>query len=143
MHEAYQQVTESDESGPRMQEDYIKKRTSLKNRLAAAGNWYGLRESFSIGLLALVPVGGLYEIHNQRIESLPEPVFTHLLDVLSEFRGDYLHKLGEAASIIIESAVFQYREPHRTCFMQTSEAFVRDLSYHSTELVRVVEQMYF
>ncbi|KAK4998246.1 hypothetical protein LTR66_002488 [Elasticomyces elasticus] len=159
MHEAYQQVTESDESGPRMREDYIKKRTSLKNKLAAAGNWYRLRESFSIGLLALVPVGGLYEIHNQRsvgcafcsgyglivprVESLPEPVFTHLLGVLSEFRGDYLHKLGEAASKVIESAVFQHREPHRACFMQTSEAFVRNLSYDSTELVRVVEHMHF
>jgi hypothetical protein len=51
---------------PGYRRDLKAERKSLQNRLYAATHWNTLREEFSVGIIALVPVGGDSHIQDQR-----------------------------------------------------------------------------
>jgi hypothetical protein len=42
-----------------------------------------------------------------RVEKLPTPIFTLFMDVLYEFRGDFLHKVSELVSRHIHDILYR------------------------------------
>jgi hypothetical protein len=46
--------------------NYWQMHKSLQNRLFASHNWHLMRQKFTVGVIALVPTGGQFNIHNQR-----------------------------------------------------------------------------
>lgn len=95
-------------------DEYQKKLSSLKVRLRDGRNWYTMQQRLPPGILALVPTWGDYQIQNRefvpspplcvnfliqiRVERLSIPLFTLFLDVLIEFRGDFLRTVSELVS---------------------------------------------
>jgi hypothetical protein len=92
------------------------KRKMLQNRLHAATNWNTLREEFSIGIIALVPIGG--EFQNQRLvvqdaawdetkthslEYLPSRPFKTFISLLKELRGKFVCEAAKLLSLRIEA----------------------------------------
>ena len=47
-------------------ETHVVERKALKNRLAVARNWLQAVKRFKLGIIALVPTGGVFQIQNQR-----------------------------------------------------------------------------
>jgi hypothetical protein len=81
--------------------------------LAAGRNWHALQQSFSIGVLALVPTGSESGIQNSecvhlltarhvadsfRIERIPAAVFDAFLNLLAEYRGGFIESVSSAVS---------------------------------------------
>lgn len=95
-------------------DEYQKKLSSLKVRLRDGRNWHKMQQRLSPGILALVPTRGDYQIQNRelvssptsfvnfliqnRVERLSTPQFSLFLEILIEFRGDFLRKVSGLVS---------------------------------------------
>lgn len=69
MKEAYPHIDRRPEDAGKIRDwrkQYESKRKSLQNRFQAAKRWNSLTETFSPGILALIPSGGQYCIQNQK-----------------------------------------------------------------------------
>lgn len=66
--DAYPQLAprSEEESIDEWREGCLDQRKALKNRLTAARNWRLAVEIFSLGIIALVPTGGLFQVQNHR-----------------------------------------------------------------------------
>ncbi len=114
MAEAYPSLKPTRKRNIVTDDEYQKKLSSLKVRLRDGRNWYTMQQRLPPGILALVPTRGDYQIQNRelvpspplfvnfliqiRVERLSMPLFTLFLDVLIEFRGDFLRTVSGLVS---------------------------------------------
>jgi len=91
-------------------DEYQTRLRSLKNRLRGARTWYMIQQKFPLGILALIPTGGDYEIKNSELvssmptiplaytnslERLPADSVSLLLDALEKHRGNFIREASE------------------------------------------------
>ena len=123
MAEAYPDLKSGGKRGTEPDTVYPKKYRSLKERVYSGKNWYEMQQRLSPGILALVPTRGDYNIQNSeydfltdisrliltqnRVERLPEYLIALFLDVLVEFRGDFLHEVSELVSQHIRKILYR------------------------------------
>ena len=134
MAEAYPNLKPTRKRNTVTDDEYQKKLSSLKVRLRDGRNWYTMQQRLSPGILALVPTQGDYQIHNRelvpspplflnflmqiRVERLSIPLFTLLLDVLTEFCGDFLHTVSGLVSQHICEILYR-KDPNRKYVFET------------------------
>ncbi|RFU74500.1 hypothetical protein TARUN_7738 [Trichoderma arundinaceum] len=120
---------------------YQKTAAKLKSRLACARNWYQFSDTFSPGILALIPSGGEYRISIDQVEKLSASEISTFLAALEMNRGSFI----KAASLSLGNRVANIlnRQDTRTKFnfenVDASE--VMSLVPDSPELLQMFSQI--
>ncbi|OQN95405.1 hypothetical protein B0A48_18591 [Cryoendolithus antarcticus] len=79
----------------RREPELKRQRDRLYNRLSDGRNWSLMADRFSRGILALVPTGGSFGLHNHEVQDLPKEAFEAFLVLLEEHRGPFLYDICE------------------------------------------------
>lgn len=127
-----------------------RKRQILKNWLHNAVNWDRLRKRFNTGILALVPSGGEYRIHNQRfvcltrytcsrsdtssLEYLKSSKFSAFVEILDEDRGEYLREVGGAIDVHVQAMIGERDPPPPYRFETIDVGYIRRQKFDCPEL---------
>ncbi|KAL7906644.1 hypothetical protein GGI35DRAFT_487758 [Trichoderma velutinum] len=113
----------------------------LKSRLACARNWYQFSNTFSPGILALIPSGGEYRISIDQVEKLSASEISTFLAALEMNRGGFI----KAASLSLGNRVANIlnRQDTRTKFNfeNVDASHIMSLIPDSAELLRMFSQI--